>query len=75
MLPETSKWYRWERVQELARIIVVGRQGHPEGAEGRPLLPPVSSTDIRARVARGEDVSALVPRRVCEYIEERGLYR
>lgn len=75
VLPETSKWYRWERVQELARIIVVGRQGHPEGAEGRPLLPPVSSTDIRARVARGEDVSALVPRRVCEYIEERGLYR
>ncbi len=75
VLPETSKWHRWDRVQELARIVVVGRQGHPEGAEGRPLLPPVSSTDIRARVARGEDVSALVPRRVCEYIEERGLYR
>jgi len=75
VLPETSKWYRWDRVQELARIVVVGRQGHPDGAEGRPLLPPVSSTEIRARVARGEDVSALVPRRVCEYIEERGLYR
>ena len=75
VLPETPKWYRWDRVQELARIVVVGRQGHPDGAEGRPLLPPVSSTDIRARIARGEDVSALVPRRVCEYIEERGLYR
>jgi nicotinate-nucleotide adenylyltransferase len=75
VLPETAKWYRWERVQELARIIVVGRQGHPEGADGRPPLPPVSSTDVRARLARGEDVSALVPRRVREYIEERGLYR
>ncbi len=75
VLPETAKWYRWDRVQELARIVVVGRQGHPEGAEGRPLLPPVSSTEIRARIGRGEDVSALLPRRVCEYIEERRLYR
>ncbi|HEX7625165.1 MAG TPA: nicotinate (nicotinamide) nucleotide adenylyltransferase [Anaeromyxobacteraceae bacterium] len=75
VLPETAKWYRWDRVQELARIVVVGRQGHPEGAEDRPLLPPVSSTEIRARIGRGEDVSVLVPRRVCEYIEERGLYR
>jgi nicotinate-nucleotide adenylyltransferase len=75
VLPETAKWYRWDRVQELARIVVVGRQGHPEGAERRPLLPPVSSTEIRARIGRGEDVSALVPRRVREYIAERGLYR
>jgi nicotinate-nucleotide adenylyltransferase len=75
VLSEATKWYRFDRVQELARIVVVGRQGHPEGAEGRPLLPPISSTDIRARLARGEDVSALVPRRVREYIAERGLYR
>ena len=75
ILPDVTKWYRWDRVQELARIIVVGRQGHLEGAGDRPLLPPVSSTEIRARLARGEDVSALVPRRVREYIEERGLYR
>ncbi|GEJ56430.1 nicotinate (nicotinamide) nucleotide adenylyltransferase [Anaeromyxobacter diazotrophicus] len=75
ILPEVTKWYRWDRVQELARVVVVGRQGHPEGAEGRPLLPPVSSTEIRARLARGDDVSALLPRRVREYVEERGLYR
>lgn len=75
ILPDVPKWYRWDRVQELARIIVVGRQGHPAGAEGRPLLPPVSSTEIRARIARGEDVSQLVPRRVREYVEQRGLYR
>jgi nicotinate-nucleotide adenylyltransferase len=75
ILRETEKWYRWDRVRELARVIVVGREGHPEGAGGAPLLPPVSSTEIRARLARGEDVSGLVPRLVREYIAERGLYR
>jgi nicotinate-nucleotide adenylyltransferase len=75
VLRETEKWYRWDRVLELARVVVVGREGHPEGAAGAPLLPPVSSTEIRARIARGEDVSAVVPRLVREYIGERGLYR
>jgi len=75
ILPETGSWYRWDRVQELARILVVGRQGHPDGAAGRPLLPEISSTGIRERLARGEDVSPLVPRRVVAYIAGRGLYR
>ncbi len=75
VLGETDKWYRWDRVKELARIIVVGRQGHPRGAEGRPLLPAVSSTEIRDRLRRGEDVSALVPGPVLAYIREKGLYR
>jgi nicotinate-nucleotide adenylyltransferase len=73
VLAEAPKWYRWERVQELARIVVVGRQGHGEGAG--PALPAISSTEIRARLARGEDVSALVPRKVLAYVRERGLYR
>jgi nicotinate-nucleotide adenylyltransferase len=75
ILRETEKWYRFDRVRELARILVVGREGFPEGAGGAPLLPAVSSTDVRARLARGDDVSALVPRRVLAYVEERGLYR
>lgn len=75
LLPETGNWYRWDLVEARARIVVVGRQGHPEGAEGRPLLPEVSSTEVRQRLARGEEVSHLVPRRVVEHIRERGLYR
>jgi nicotinate-nucleotide adenylyltransferase len=75
LLAEAGNWYRWDLVQERARIVVVGRQGHPAGAEGRPLLPAVSSTGIRERLARGEDVSRLVPRKVLEYVRERGLYR
>jgi nicotinate-nucleotide adenylyltransferase len=74
VLHETVKWYRWKRVTELARIIVVGRQGHPQGAGLAPLLPPISSTAVRDRLARGEDVSDLVPRKVLEYIALNGLY-
>ncbi len=74
VLPETDKWYRWDRVTELARIIVVGREGFPP-VEGAPSLPAISSTEIRARLARGEDVAGLVPRKVREYAVEKGLYR
>jgi nicotinate-nucleotide adenylyltransferase len=74
ILPETDKWWRWDRVKELARIVVVGREGFPP-VPGAPSLPAISSTEIRARIARGEDVSGLVPRKVREYLDEKGLYR
>jgi nicotinate-nucleotide adenylyltransferase len=35
----------------------------------------ISASEIRARVARGEDISAMVPPAVAAYIHERGLYR
>jgi nicotinate-nucleotide adenylyltransferase len=74
ILPDAPKWYRWDRVEALARVIVVGREGFPP-VPGAPSLPAVSSTEIRARIARGDDVSGLVPRRVRAYVEEKGLYR
>ena len=73
ILPETPQWYRWDRVTALARVVVIGREGYPGGAE--PRLPAVASSAIRERLARGEDVGALVPRRVLEHIRARGLYR
>jgi nicotinate-nucleotide adenylyltransferase len=73
VLPETGKWYRWDRVNELARVVVLGREGYQGGAELR--LPAISSSQVRERLGRGEDVSALVPRRVLAYLSERDLYR
>jgi nicotinate-nucleotide adenylyltransferase len=76
--PQTKSWYRFDRVQELARIIVVGRQGFQafeSAPEGAPELPRISSSEIRERLAQGRDVSGLLPARVQRYIEERGLYR
>ena len=74
ILPDTPKWWRWERVKELAQVVVVGREGFPP-VPGAPALPAISSTEIRARIARGEDVAGLVPRKVREYVKEKGLYR
>jgi cytidyltransferase-like protein len=36
---------------------------------------PISSRDLRARVARGESIDGLVPPAVARVIEEVGLYR
>ena len=72
ILPETPRWYRWDRVTELARVVVVGRQGY-SGGEG-PALPAISSTEIRERLGRGDSVDGLVPRRVLAHLRSRGLY-
>jgi nicotinic acid mononucleotide adenylyltransferase len=38
-------------------------------------MPEVSSTAVRAAIARGGDVTGLVPLKVAGYIAQRGLYR
>ncbi len=47
------------------------------GAVIRVEMPPldISATVLRARIARGKDVSAWVPREVIAYIEQHQLYR
>jgi nicotinate-nucleotide adenylyltransferase len=74
LLAETDRWHRFDRVRELARIIVVGRQGFAP-VPGAPSMPEVSSTAVRAAIARGGDVTGLVPLKVAGYIAQRGLYR
>ena len=75
------KWYRWEEILSQYRIIV-----YPRGNEQEPLLPAgvtwlpaplynVSSTMVREAVARGEDISSLVPAEVSEFIKDCNLYR
>jgi nicotinate-nucleotide adenylyltransferase len=72
-------WHRWQELFALARIAVFARPGWQAAdarAETVAIEPSeVSSSEIRARLARGEDVSALVPARVHAYIREHRLYR
>jgi nicotinate-nucleotide adenylyltransferase len=83
-------WTRPERVLELARIGAATRPGtdladlegviatlaYPERIELFPITPlPVSSSEIRDRVAAGLSIDDLVPAAVAEAIHRVGLYR
>jgi nicotinate-nucleotide adenylyltransferase len=72
-------WYRWRDLVQLCRIAVFERPGYPVPAgdvqnAGAP-AQNVSASEIRSRIARGEDVAALVPAPVLAYIRQHNLYR
>lgn len=75
ILDEAPKWKAFDRIRQIAPPIVVARGGHPHPEATGPQMPEVSSTEVRRRLALGEGAEALVPRKVLEYIESRGLYR
>ena len=71
-------WHRWAELARLCEIAVFARPGWQADAAAStiPFAPQaVSASDIRARIARGEDVSALLPPAVLGYIREHRLYR
>jgi len=87
---EFLTWKDPEGVIARARLAVATRPGYPRERlqsvleklstpervqffEVEPL--PISSEDIRERVARGESIEQLVPPAVVDVIEARGLYR
>ena len=61
LVAEKHTWKCFDRIEELAHIIEIERQGHHLG-HGPALLPEVSSTEVRALLAEGGDASKLVPR-------------
>ena len=83
-------WKDPEQVLEIARLGVALRPGYPREElerlrQGHPdpgrvdlfeLEPlPVSSTEIRERVRRGEPIDELVPPAVAALVQQLGLYR
>jgi nicotinate-nucleotide adenylyltransferase len=89
-LADFPSWKQPERVLELARLGVATRPGtspeeleavltrlpRPERVELFAIEPlAVSSSEIRARVARGEAIAGLVPTAVAAGIARHGLYR
>src|ERR1700730_18481909 len=78
---EITSWHRWQELLRLTDFIVVTRPGHlytaPPGALVHRLdtvALPVSSSDIRRRLAAGE-VPPDLPRTVADYIVQQGLYQ
>jgi nicotinate-nucleotide adenylyltransferase len=80
-LVDLPTWKEPERLLQLARLGVATRPGYaPATTSPRirifELEPhPVSSSELRARVAGGEPVDGLVTPEVARYIEDHGLYR
>ena len=73
IVPELPKWYRLDELRKQVELLVVGRQG--ADGEYPVAISCVSSTEVRERLSRGEDVSALIPASVLDYIRARDLYR
>lgn len=82
-------WKEPDAVLDLARLGVATRPGYPRERLDAVLVQlrcpdrilffdieplPVSSTEVRERVARGETIDWLVPAAVAELIAELGLY-
>jgi nicotinate-nucleotide adenylyltransferase len=78
---EITTWHRWQDVIRAVDFIVAARPGHqivsPPGARVHRLETlelPVSSSEIRDALARGETPPDL-PRTVADYIRANGLYQ
>ena len=80
-LADFPTWKHPERVLELARLAVAARPGYPTATASERIdvffLEPhdVSSSEIRARVRRGEPIGGLVVPDIASYIAGHGLYR
>lgn len=90
-LPDLPGWKDSQRIVELSYLVALPRPGYslPDLNEldkkipglcqrlilmERPMVD-ISATEIREHVAKGQDISNLVPPGVAEYIRENGLYR
>jgi nicotinate-nucleotide adenylyltransferase len=71
-------WREPDEIKRLIPIAVAARPGEaqPEGEVEVFQIDqlPISSSDVRGRVARGESIEDLVPAAVAREIERRGLY-
>jgi nicotinate-nucleotide adenylyltransferase len=75
ILSERARWQDFESIAALAPPLVAARVGHAqEGCDLGPVLPEVSSSALRAALARAA-ATPLVPWRVRAYIDTHGLYR
>jgi nicotinate-nucleotide adenylyltransferase len=71
-------WHDPQEILRLAKIAVFPRPGIEPEEPARLIqmeAMPISSSDLRSRAARGEDLSPFVPQAVANYIARHGLYR
>ena len=72
-----ERWHRWTDLAAMVPVTVVGREDGAGDVGCDVRLPDVSSTFIRATIARhGPDLCRnFVPAAALDYIREKGLYK
>jgi len=82
VVPDLPTWERIDEVRAVVTLVVVARPGTgpslpPHPWRARAVTTPaldLSSSDLRARVAAGRPIDALVPPAAVREIRRRGLY-
>ena len=76
LLIEAPRWFRFDAIKEIAPPLVLGRCSVDVPGAPPAVLPAISSTDVRAKIAAAEwdALCPLVPREVLALIRARGLY-
>ena len=86
-LPKLHSWHQFERLRRLVSFVSFGRRAHAPEAAAPAVAPDkdlrlerlvrkidISSTEIRARVAKGLPIQYLVPESVRLLIQSHALY-
>lgn len=75
LLGETQHWMGYQEITRVASFLVVGRSGYASDASSSaPILPAISSSEIRRCLGQNEDVTELLPASVLDYIRKHRLY-
>ena len=74
ILKDLPHWKDFDRIQALARVVVLNRAGFPSPEAVGPPLAQVSSSEIRSMLAAGQLPESLVPRAVLAYARREKLY-
>jgi nicotinate-nucleotide adenylyltransferase len=74
LVAERLRWHGWPELKTLIEFIVVGREGQPDVGAALD-MPGISSTEIRQKLSKGENVSGWMDANVLDYIRERNLYK
>ena len=77
LVVESSKWFGFDRIMAFAPPIVLGRVGVTCDDAPPPVLPAISSTEVRTMIGAGRwnELEPLVPAKVIAHARQQGLYQ